>query len=297
MAEEDEDPIARFEELLDARLSRKPKPKAKPPGVASSRRRGGDSSDDDDDEEAATDPGGVIRLTVQPPCVKGGVMRDYQLEGLNWMISLHACGLNGILADEMGLGKTLQSISLLGYLSLVEREPAPHLVVVPLTVLGNWCKEIERWCPGLRAVRLHGNKDERRSIIETQARAAAAHVPRHRARTRRDASPPRGAGAGMGKRETRQEDAEGVWETGKSGARSPESGARSAAWQRASAARARRSRRATSTCSSPPTSASRPRPPRCASCAGGLLRSARNAGLCPGHVPDASTPVQALPSG
>ena len=85
MAEEDEDPIARFEELLDARLSRKPKPKAKPPGVASSRRRGGDSSDDDDDEEAATDPGGVIRLTVQPPCVKGGVMRDYQLEGLNWM--------------------------------------------------------------------------------------------------------------------------------------------------------------------------------------------------------------------
>lgn len=209
MAEEDEDPIARFEELLDARLSRKPKPKAKPPGVASSRRRGGDSSDDDDDEEAATDPGGVIRLTVQPPCVKGGVMRDYQLEGLNWMISLHARGLNGILADEMGLGKTLQSISLLGYLSIVEREPAPHLVVVPLTVLGNWCKEIERWCPGLRAVRLHGNKDERRSIIETQARAAAAHVPRHRARTRRDASPPRGAGAGMGKRETRQEDAEG----------------------------------------------------------------------------------------
>ncbi|EOD36557.1 hypothetical protein EMIHUDRAFT_429157, partial [Emiliania huxleyi CCMP1516] len=103
-------------------------------------------------------------------------MRDYQLEGLNWMISLHARGLNGILADEMGLGKTLQSISLLGYLSIVEREPAPHLVVVPLTVLGNWCKEIERWCPGLRAVRLHGNKDERRSIIETQVAAGNFHV-------------------------------------------------------------------------------------------------------------------------
>ena len=42
-------------------------------------------------------------------------MRDYQVRGLNWMISLYENGLNGILADEMGLGKTLQTISLLGY--------------------------------------------------------------------------------------------------------------------------------------------------------------------------------------
>lgn len=33
--------------------------------------------------------------------VKGGTMRPYQLQGLNWMISLHHNGLNGILADEM----------------------------------------------------------------------------------------------------------------------------------------------------------------------------------------------------
>lgn len=43
-------------------------------------------------------------------------MRDYQIRGLNWMISLYENGINGILADEMGLGKTLQTISLLGYL-------------------------------------------------------------------------------------------------------------------------------------------------------------------------------------
>ncbi len=41
-------------------------------------------------------------------------MRDYQVRGLNWMISLYENGINGILADEMGLGKTLQTISLLG---------------------------------------------------------------------------------------------------------------------------------------------------------------------------------------
>src|SRR5260221_10578227 len=28
-------------------------------------------------------------------------MRPYQLQGLNWMVSLHHNGLNGILADEM----------------------------------------------------------------------------------------------------------------------------------------------------------------------------------------------------
>ena len=30
-------------------------------------------------------------------------MRDYQVRGLNWMISLYENGINGILADEMGM--------------------------------------------------------------------------------------------------------------------------------------------------------------------------------------------------
>ena len=45
-------------------------------------------------------------------------MRAYQIEGLNWLISLYERGINGILADEMGLGKTLQAISILGYLKV-----------------------------------------------------------------------------------------------------------------------------------------------------------------------------------
>lgn len=47
-------------------------------------------------------------------------MLDYQITGLNWMISLYENNLSGILADEMGLGKTLQTIALIGYLQLVE---------------------------------------------------------------------------------------------------------------------------------------------------------------------------------
>lgn len=34
-------------------------------------------------------------------------MRDYQVQGLNWLIQLHENGISGILADEMGLGKTV----------------------------------------------------------------------------------------------------------------------------------------------------------------------------------------------
>ena len=33
--------------------------------------------------------------------IKYGEMRDYQIRGLNWMISLYEHGINGILADEM----------------------------------------------------------------------------------------------------------------------------------------------------------------------------------------------------
>ncbi len=37
-----------------------------------------------------------------------GEMRDYQLQGVRWLISLYQNGLNGILADQMGLGKTVR---------------------------------------------------------------------------------------------------------------------------------------------------------------------------------------------
>ena len=35
----------------------------------------------------------------------------WQVDGVQWLISLYENGLNGILADEMGLGKTLQVAS------------------------------------------------------------------------------------------------------------------------------------------------------------------------------------------
>jgi SWI/SNF-related matrix-associated actin-dependent regulator of chromatin subfamily A member 5 len=77
---------------------------AKPPpedGKSLSRRDTVDKTkqDDDDLEEADTNP--TTFLTAQPTTIAFGKMRQYQLEGLNWMIRLQENGVNGILADEV----------------------------------------------------------------------------------------------------------------------------------------------------------------------------------------------------
>ncbi|CAK0743308.1 hypothetical protein CVIRNUC_001460 [Coccomyxa viridis] len=101
------------------------------------------------------------RLSQQPAVIKHGIMRDYQMQGLNWLIHLYDNGINGILADEMGLGKTLQTISLLGYLHEYRGIHGPHMVIVPKSTLHNWINEFRKWCPIIRAVKFHGTQEER----------------------------------------------------------------------------------------------------------------------------------------
>ena len=122
------------------------------------------------DEADAAEP--IHRYSSHPPFVNSepGTMRAYQIEGLNWMVQLSNLGLNGILADEMGLGKTLQSISILAYQLKVKGISGPHLVVCPKSCLSNWMNELGRWCPELRAVRLHGSREEREELLETVLR-------------------------------------------------------------------------------------------------------------------------------
>ncbi|XP_016415702.1 probable global transcription activator SNF2L1 [Sinocyclocheilus rhinocerous] len=105
------------------------------------------------------------RFDESPSYVKNGKLRDYQVRGLNWLISLYENGINGILADEMGLGKTLQTISLLGYMKHYRNIPGPHMVLVPKSTLYNWMNEFKRWVPSLRAVCLIGDRDERTAFF------------------------------------------------------------------------------------------------------------------------------------
>ncbi|XP_023574594.1 probable global transcription activator SNF2L1 isoform X2 [Octodon degus] len=109
-----------------------------------------------------------VRFEVSPSYVKGGALRDYQIRGLNWLISLYENGVNGILADEMGLGKTLQTIALLGYLKHYRSIPGPHMVLVPKSTLHNWMNEFKRWVPSLRVICFVGDKDMRAAFIRDE---------------------------------------------------------------------------------------------------------------------------------
>ncbi|CAG8506988.1 12527_t:CDS:10, partial [Acaulospora colombiana] len=136
--------------------------------VGSKRHRKTEKEEDEEllMDEADESPDVTRVFNESPSYIKNGTMRDYQLQGLNWMISLFENGINGILADEMGLGKTLQTISFLGYLKHFRNISGPHLVVAPKSTLNNWAKEFNMWMPDFHVVVLLGNKNERAQIIE-----------------------------------------------------------------------------------------------------------------------------------
>ncbi|KAK2196858.1 bifunctional Helicase [Babesia duncani] len=105
---------------------------------------------------------------VEQPSILTGTAKGYQMDGLRWLVNLYDSGLNGILADEMGLGKTFQTISLMAYLKEHRGIDGLHLVLAPKSTIGNWIREINRFCPSLRALKFIGNKEERTMMISTE---------------------------------------------------------------------------------------------------------------------------------
>uniref|UniRef100_A0A7M4E321 Proliferation-associated SNF2-like protein n=1 Tax=Crocodylus porosus TaxID=8502 RepID=A0A7M4E321_CROPO len=100
----------------------------------------------------------------QPKLFTGGVMRWYQVEGMEWLRMLWENGINGILADEMGLGKTIQCIATIAL--MVERGvPGPFLVCGPLSTLPNWMSEFKRFAPEIPTMLYHGAQQERRKLV------------------------------------------------------------------------------------------------------------------------------------
>jgi len=88
-----------------------------------------------------------------------GTLRPYQVKGLSWLAMLDRFGLGACLADDMGLGKTIQLIALLLWerqVSLGSAKVGPTLLVVPMSVVGNWVREIRRFGPSLHVLVHHG---------------------------------------------------------------------------------------------------------------------------------------------
>ncbi|KAJ7859520.1 SNF2-family ATP dependent chromatin remodeling factor snf21 [Mycena olivaceomarginata] len=115
------------------------------------------------------------KITRQPSLLIGGTLKEYQLKGLQWMVSLYNNRLNGILADEMGLGKTIQAISLITFLIESKKLNGPYLVIVPLSTMANWSGEFAKWAPSLKVVAYMGNPAQRRAL-EGELRVGHFHV-------------------------------------------------------------------------------------------------------------------------
>ncbi|MFE7743127.1 DEAD/DEAH box helicase [Nocardia sp. NPDC057455] len=96
---------------------------------------------------------------VAPPVGLKAQLRPYQERGLAWLATMSRMGCGAILADDMGLGKTVQVLALLVHERETAPEPArpgPTLLVCPMSVVGNWQREAERFAPDLRVWVHHG---------------------------------------------------------------------------------------------------------------------------------------------
>lgn len=98
------------------------------------------------------------------------VLREYQKFGFKWLKTLSVYGMGGILADDMGLGKTLQVIALV-LSERLERGVHPSLVVVPTSLVYNWCAEVEKFAPCLKVTAVSGSREERQKQMEDIAQS------------------------------------------------------------------------------------------------------------------------------
>ncbi|KAI5640605.1 hypothetical protein NE865_07150 [Phthorimaea operculella] len=89
------------------------------------------------------------------------VLRDYQMDGLNWLIHSWCKDNSVILADEMGLGKTIQTICFLYYLFKTQQLYGPFLCVVPLSTMTAWQREFQQWAPDINVVTYIGDVTSR----------------------------------------------------------------------------------------------------------------------------------------
>jgi len=104
------------------------------------------------------------QVREQPQSVAYGQLREYQLKGVEWMVSLYNNNLNGILADEMGLGKTVQAIVFIAYVLEKKQSRQPFLVIVPLSTFSNWTAEFARWTPGIKVTGYKGDPAYRKEL-------------------------------------------------------------------------------------------------------------------------------------
>ncbi|MEX0671320.1 MAG: DEAD/DEAH box helicase [Pirellulales bacterium] len=125
--------------------------------------------------EQLRDPAGVVGCT--PGTGLATTLRPYQADGVRWLWFMTRLRLGGCLADDMGLGKTIQLIDLL--LRLRDEgpgaaPPAPSLLVVPASLIGNWRQELARFAPQLKVFFAHRSECEATALERVAKRPERA---------------------------------------------------------------------------------------------------------------------------
>jgi len=74
-----------------------------------------------------------------------GELRDYQWEGVRWMLFNWSQNRNSILADEMGLGKTIQTVAFMQVLKTYQKIRGPFLIIASQSNIIHWQRELQVW--------------------------------------------------------------------------------------------------------------------------------------------------------
>ena len=109
-----------------------------------------------------------VLMKEQPDYIggEGYKLREYQLDGINFLLRAWHKRNSLILADEMGLGKTIQTITFLQYLFHNYSFKGPMLVCVPLSTMAAWQKEFSQWAPDMNVITYLGDAKSREIIRE-----------------------------------------------------------------------------------------------------------------------------------
>ena len=102
-------------------------------------------------------------LKPELPSTLQAELRDYQVDGFNWLARLAHWGVGACLADDMGLGKTLQALAVI----LTRAPEGPTLIVAPTSVCMNWLSEAEKFAPTLNPMPF-GSGDRQKVLDDLQ---------------------------------------------------------------------------------------------------------------------------------
>ncbi|KAI1616167.1 chromodomain-helicase-DNA-binding protein 1 [Exophiala viscosa] len=108
----------------------------------------------------------LVPMREQPSYIQNGTLKDFQLQGLNFLAFNWSRGKNVVLADEMGLGKTVQTVAFLSWLRHDRGQQGPFLVAVPLSTMPAWAETFDHWAPDVNYVVYNGNQAARNIIRE-----------------------------------------------------------------------------------------------------------------------------------